>query len=158
MDKNWFLKKIFMKFRKLASYPCGLMTGTPPWLLGRRGRNRLPKKLKMLQKTVDKCAKKTNICCCLFPNFFVSVCVRFPNKVSHPPLWPWVRWRASSRQLHWINLSGFFFKSWKVTMDQLEGKKVFTNKHIFEEEKRSNHTLDRPRGKQVFTKIYFLLR
>ena len=43
-------------------------------------------------------------------------------------------------------------------MDQLEGKKVFTNKHIFEEEKRSNHTLDRPRGKQVFTKIYFLLR
>merc|ERR1719412_1685318 len=48
--------------------PCGLMTGTPPWLLGRRGRNRLPKKLKM------------------------------------PPLWPWVRCRASSRQLHWINL------------------------------------------------------
>ena len=44
-----------------STYPCGLMTGTPPWL-GRRGRKRLPKKLKMLQKkfvikTVQICTK-----------------------------------------------------------------------------------------------------
>ena len=35
-----------------STYPCGLITGTPPWL-GRRGRKRLPKKLKMLQKSLS---------------------------------------------------------------------------------------------------------
>ena len=34
------------------------MTGTPPWLLGRRGRNRLPKKLKMLQMQKIKTGRK----------------------------------------------------------------------------------------------------
>ena len=27
---------------------------------------------------------------------------------THPPLWPWVRCRTSSRQLHWINLEKIF--------------------------------------------------
>ena len=122
--ENW-REKIFMKFRKLASYPCGLMTGTPPWLLGRRGRNRLPKKLKMLQKTVDKCAKSTNIFCCLFPIFFVSVLLNFLIKrltLLSGPGWGVGPAAGSYIGSTWVD---FFCKSLKLTMDQPGGQKKF---------------------------------
>ena len=87
---------ILMKIRKLATIPLRTDDRDAPLVVG------TPRTEQVAKKTEN--AAKERICRYIINRWNPKCVICDICEWTHPPLWPWVRCRTSSRQLHWINL------------------------------------------------------